>query len=143
MPANAKLDFGETAHKGKKHAHCLCRSLILFFGACLPALAADGVVEINQAKALAGGVTAGDTAGFPVTLFANGSYVLTSDLDLATPGAAPNTHAIVVNAGNVTIDLNGFSIFGSTQCGPPHPVVCTTFGTGNGIEVPSTDHLWV
>jgi hypothetical protein len=46
----------------------------------LPALGIDGLVEINQAKALAGGVTASDAPGFPVTLDAQGSYVLTSNL---------------------------------------------------------------
>ncbi len=117
--------------------HFLHRAFALLFAAAAPALASNGVIEINQAKALAGGVTTGDGPGFPVTLFVSGSYILTSDLDLATPGAAPNTHAIVVNAGNVTIDLNGFSIFGNTQCGPPHPIICTNTGTGNGIEVPS------
>ena len=45
-----------------------------------PALAVDGVIEINQARALAGGVTPGDTAGFPVSLNDSGSYRLTSDL---------------------------------------------------------------
>lgn len=119
------------------------RSLLLFFGACLPAFATDGLIEINQAKALAGDLNAGDTPGFPVTIFFDGSYILTSDLDLVTPVAAPDTHAIVINAKNVTIDLNGFSIFGSTQCGPPHPVVCTSTGTGNGIEVPSASTVRV
>ena len=46
--------------------------------AALPALASDGVIEINQAKALAGGVTAFDGPGFPVTVTAPGSYILTS-----------------------------------------------------------------
>ena len=41
------------------------------------AWAVDGVIEINQHRALAGGVTAGDTAGFPVTLSQRGSYRLT------------------------------------------------------------------
>ena len=42
--------------------------------------AADGVIEINQARALAGGVTIADAPGFPVTLVGNASYVITSDL---------------------------------------------------------------
>lgn len=117
--------------------HSLHRAFFFLFAAALPALATNGVIEINQAKALAGGVTAGDTPGFPVTLSANASYILTSDLDLTAEASPPNTHAVVVNAGYVTIDLNGFSIFGNTQCGPPHPVVCANPGTGNGIEVPS------
>ena len=33
-----------------------------------PLAAQDGVIEINQARAEAGGVTAGDAAGFPVTI---------------------------------------------------------------------------
>ena len=31
-----------------------------------PALAVDGVIEINQARAAAGNVTVGDAPGFPV-----------------------------------------------------------------------------
>lgn len=69
------------------------------------AYAADGVIEINQARALAGGVTPDDTPGFPVTISLPGSYRLTGNL---LPGAGFN--AINVAANNVTIDLNGFSI---------------------------------
>jgi hypothetical protein len=72
------------------------------------ASAADGVVLIDQALALAGGVTAGDAAGFPVSINAPGSYALSGDLELGT-GAA---NAIELNADDVTIDLRGFSIFG-------------------------------
>ncbi len=38
------------------------------------ALAADGVIEINQARARAGGVSADDEPGFPVTPSRSGSY---------------------------------------------------------------------
>jgi len=48
-----------------------------------PALAVDGVIEINQARANAGGVTLSDGPGFPVTIDHNGSYRLTSDLTVA------------------------------------------------------------
>ena len=54
-----------------------------------PVLASNGVVEINQTRALMGGVTASDTPGFPVTLDSPGSYVLTSSLvlpDASTDG---------------------------------------------------------
>jgi len=81
-----------------------------------PSDAADGRIEINHQRALAGSVTASDTAGYPVTLDAVGSYRLTSDL--VSPDA--NTHGIEVLADDVTIDLNGFSISG--------PVTCTSFG---------------
>ena len=43
--------------------------------------AVDGVVEINQASALAGGITACDTPGFPVSICTSGAYRLTSNLD--------------------------------------------------------------
>jgi hypothetical protein len=69
------------------------------------ALAVDGVIEINQAKAAIGGVTPGDTAGFPVTISAAGSYRLTGNL-VADPG----TVAIEITAANVRADLNGFKV---------------------------------
>ena len=91
--------------------------------------AVDGVIEINQAKALAGGVTPSDTAGFPVTIDAKGSYRLTGDLTV--PDAA--TTAIYVSAGDVTIDLNGFSIQGVTVCSGD-PLSCEPTGFGLGID---------
>jgi hypothetical protein len=69
-----------------------------------PAWAVDGVIEVNQAKALAGGVTAGDLAGFPVTIDAAGSYRLTSNLTTASGDA------IEIKASYVTLDLNGFKV---------------------------------
>lgn len=80
---------------------------------------AQGRVEINQARALAGGVTAGDTPGFPVTISEPGSYVLVGNLqptDL-NPGIQV---AVPGGIAHVTIDLGGFSIAG--------PVVCTNSG---------------
>ena len=44
------------------------------------AFAGDGVIEINAAAAAAGGVTATDTPGYPVTIDAPGSYRLTGNL---------------------------------------------------------------
>jgi hypothetical protein len=72
-----------------------------------PALAVDGVIEINQSRALAGSVTAGDFAGFPVQLNSPGSYRLTSNLNVSA-----NYDGIQVNADDVTLDLNGFTITG-------------------------------
>ncbi len=63
--------------------------------------AVDGTIDINQAKVIANG-------GFPYTITASGSYRLTGNL--ASPGS---TNGINVNASNVTIDLNGFSITGA------------------------------
>lgn len=83
--------------------------------------AVDGVIEINQAKALAGDVTATDTAGFPVTIDAAGSYRLTGNLALANN----SQKGIEVLASNVTIDLNGFEI----ACDS-----CGSAGGGVGVE---------
>ena len=63
--------------------------------------AIDGVVEISQAGVLASG-------GFPFQIAQPGSYRLTSDLVVAST----TTDAIDATSGNVTIDLNGFSILG-------------------------------
>lgn len=67
----------------------------------------------NQAKALAGGVSTGDAPGFPVTLSKAGTYKLTGNLTVPDK----DTTAIEVTASNVTLDLNGFSIFGPGEPG--------------------------
>src|SRR5208282_3871067 len=60
-----------------------------------------GTIEINQAKVLANG-------GFPYLISTPyTSYRLTGSLSVPA-----STNGINVNAGNVTIDLNGFSITG-------------------------------
>ena len=76
---------------GRKLRRAVFSSLIT--GACgllLPTTphAADGKIEINQAKALAGGVTATDAPGFPVTIDQSGSYLLTSDLTVPADTSA-------------------------------------------------------
>lgn len=73
----------------------------------LPARASDGRTEINHSKALAGGVTSGDAAGYPVWITTPGSYALTSDL---VPG--PGAVAIEIRNGPITLDLNGFALRG-------------------------------
>lgn len=91
-------------------------TLLCSFLLASEASAADGRLEISQACAQSG-CFAGDAPGFPVTIVARGSYLLTSDL------ASPDTaHAIVVAAPFVTLDLNGFSVAGPRlfgACGPP------------------------
>jgi len=76
------------------------------------AMAVDGVIEINQARALAGGVTPGDTPGFPVSITQAGSYRLTGSLETG------NLPGIDISANDVTLDLNGFSL-GSDFVGGP------------------------
>jgi hypothetical protein len=92
-------------------------------------LAVDGVVEINQASALAGGVNgslASDPAGFPVVITASGSYRLTGNLT----ATAPLQSAIEIEAKDVTIDLNGFTIEGNWTA----PQACGSTVAGVGIH---------
>jgi hypothetical protein len=112
------------------------RSLfLLLLSLAVPAGAVDGVIEINQARALLGNVTPGDTAGFPVTIAAghSGSYRLTGNLSVSSDAV----DAIEVLAADVTIDLNGFTIDGPTVCTGflPGPVICTPENaTSAGID---------
>ena len=93
-------------------------AVMLLFAFSLPAFAVDGVIEINQAKAVAGSVTPGDSPGFPVTISASGSYRLTGNLTVS----ATTADAIEIGANDVTVDLNGFTISGPGN------------GTGRGID---------
>lgn len=87
----------------------LCAMLSLSLGA---ATTSNGVTIIDQAAALAGGISgACDAAGFPVTICKPGSYKLTSDL-IVPDGA----DGIDINANDVTIDLNGFAVRGPVSC---------------------------
>jgi len=82
--------------------------LVLLLGWCaLPAWATDGVIEINQTRAIAGGITAGDNPGFPITISQSGSYRLTSNLTVPT-----GVEGIRITANGVSLDLNGFTIIG-------------------------------
>lgn len=115
-----------------------------------PAQAVDGVIEINQVKAKVGGVTPGDTPLFPVTISQPGSYRLTGNLDVTDASARPpgtlaeNTTAILVTAGNVTIDLNGFTIKGPTVCsGSGSTVTCSPTGSGRGIDASGAGQIGV
>jgi hypothetical protein len=79
------------------------KQLSLLFTAVIltvPAWAVDGATLINQASVLASG-------GFPYTISQTGSYRLSSDL--IVPCATALT-GIVVNAPQVTLDMNGFTL---------------------------------
>ncbi len=95
----------------------------------LPALAGDGVLEINQTCAVQTGCFAGDTAGFPVTVTQPGSYVLTENLSIP-PAAGPN--AVHLSASEVTLDLNGFTITGTAQSGVGILIVADNVEVRNG-----------
>ena len=62
-----------------------------------------------HAKALAGNVTPGDAPGYPITLSLPGTYQFSGNVH---PTA--NTIGISIGSDDVTIDLNGFRLHGST-----------------------------
>lgn len=108
----------------------------------LPALATDGVLEINQTCAVETGCFSGDTAGFPVTVDGSvgRSVRLTSDLIIPDE----NTDGIRIGTSDVGIDLNNFAIIRSgcegvtTDCTPASGVgsgVETTFSSLAGLSV--------
>src|SRR5262245_28507468 len=94
-----------------------CAALFLLAGA---ARAVDGVIEINQASAMA--------SGFPVVIMTSGSYRLTGNLS-----APVGLRAIAVVAPDVVIDLNGFRIEGSG--GANVPGIAGSLGGGAGLSV--------
>ncbi len=102
-----------------------------------PALATDGVLEINQTCALGTGCFSGDAAGWPVTIdgSAGRSYRLTGDLVLPNV----NTDGIYITTHDIGIDLNNFTIIGAACVGATttscRPLGGT--GTGSGVEVDS------
>jgi hypothetical protein len=69
---------------------------------------AAGEVILTHQKALAGNVTPGDTAGYPIVVSVSGYYQLNSNLN---PPAGKN--GINITAHDVTIDLHGFRINGA------------------------------
>jgi hypothetical protein len=79
--------------------------LLALLVSALPARADEGRIELNQSRALAGGIAPGDTPGFPVLLDAAGSYVLTGDLTVPS-----NTTGIRITVSDVSLDLNGFAV---------------------------------
>lgn len=101
-------------------------------GMASTAEAVDGVTLINQLFALAGFVTPGDAPGYPVTITRPGSYRLSGNLQVPDE----NTTAIVIQADDVTLDLNGFGIFGPTVCSIVEffGLVCSPTGSGDGVQ---------
>ena len=111
----------------------LSKSLIFFSLALLVSLcfgsfvyAVDGVIEINQHRALAGGVTSGDDPGFPVTINESGSFRLTGNLTVE------NDDGILIFVDHVTVDLNGFSIIG-VGSGTRSGVHCTQYNQNTTV----------
>lgn len=101
----------------------------------LAARATDGLLEINQAAVVAGGITPGDAPGWPLTIAASGSYRLTGDLDVSGLAGAALSVEIVAPARTVTLDLGGFAIDGGMSCSPNAGTgaTCALIGGPNGI----------
>ncbi len=102
-------------------------TFLLFLVLAGPALAVDGVLEINQACAVNTGCFPGDTPGFPVTISGfppESSYRLTSSLQV--PGT--NTDGLFLFGPHITIDFNGFSLSNLT----------VVAGTGNAVTATGT-----
>lgn len=98
-------------------------SVAIVTAAVTPALATDGVIEINHAKIMAHG-------GYPYVITQPGSYRLTSNLTVPNE----NTSGIKVNVSHVTIDLGGFAIQGPVVCtGQADTLACAPIGGGEGI----------
>lgn len=108
--------------------------------AATPALAVDGVVELNATCATASGCAPGDAAGFPIEISRSGSYRLTSNLDVRAQPASVDVTVIRIRANDVTLDLNGFALIGGVIC-TGTPTVCSAAGTGVGVLADSTDAL--
>lgn len=103
----------------------LVLSLLAISG--LPAFlyAVDGQVLINQA-------TVNNTGGFPYHISQPGSYKLSGNL---TVPAGSSANGIVINADNVTLDLNGFTITGGGTSVPGDVIGITSGNTTSKITV--------
>jgi len=113
----------------------------LLAGLAPAALAADGVLEINQTCATQTGCFAGDKAGFPVTVQDAAparSFRLTSDLVVPTP----NDTAVQIATSRVVIDLAGFAVRGPVSCSG-NPLSCSASGSGDGVAVDGSSRLAV
>lgn len=108
-------------------------TLALALGLAGTSRAVDGVVEINAARASAGGVTPADEPGYPVTIDRGGSYRLTGSL------AVHDGTAIEIEADHVTLDLNGFVLSCFTIVMP----LGTPCSSGRGVDAEESDHVAV
>ncbi len=106
-----------------------------------PLQAGDGVIEINQAAVLAGGLSDSDAPGFPATL-CSGSYRLTGDLVL--DGGGVGLDVIEVACDHVSIDFNGFQVRGYALCsGNPIASCSNGAGPGRGVTATGPGGNWV
>lgn len=102
------------------------KKTLTFAAAAAFALAAGTAcaqATIDHNKALAGNVTPGDAPGYPITISQPGHYKLMGNLTV------PAGTGILIQASDVTIDLNGFAVVGPGKCKEPSSlggaVTCT------------------
>lgn len=86
------------------HPILLIFLLFMWVSIASPALASDGILEINQACATQSGCFTGDAPGFPVIISQAGSYQLTSNLSEQDRSRS----LIRLTTSDVSIDLRGF-----------------------------------
>jgi hypothetical protein len=103
------------------------------------ASASDGIVEIDAARAAAGGVTPGDAPGLPVTLSLPGSYRLASGLVQADVAVA----VLDVASDDVTIDFAGHAITGPVGCAGDPVTSCAPLGDGAAVSGATRSHVHV
>jgi hypothetical protein len=101
-------------------AFAIAAFLGILIGSPVPSLAQ---VVITQAKALAGNVTPGDTAGFPVTLSLPGAYVMASNLTVPA-----GNYGFYITSNNVDLDMHGFLLTGGG--GGYYGIVSHYYGEG-------------
>ena len=109
--------------------------LFLFIG---QANADNGVFAINNV-CMGFGCFPGDSSGLPITITNSGSYQLTSNI----VSSSTTTNVIEINADNVTLDLNGFSIIGPRTCtGLNSTLVCTNSTmSADGIQAQNHSNI--
>jgi hypothetical protein len=95
-------------HGGDRMLHRMLYVALVLLATVVPLYAVDGVREISQATVIAGG-------GFPYEITTSGSYRLTSNLLVV--GGPSGGIVIKDGVGPVTLDLNGFILFGAASGG--------------------------
>ena len=114
----------------KLRSCALITALFILFLFMPRANAADGTVLINQSTSI-NGLPGCPHSGFPISICQPGSYRLSGNLTVSDPGK----DAIDISAGNVTLDLNGFTISGPGVCTGIPISLCTAPGA-RGIFAP-------
>ena len=99
----------------------ICLAMLFVLGAC----EVQAQTVITMSSIAAGGITSGDSAGFPATIAWSGSYKLGENIQTGFSGSF-----IEITGNDVTLDLNGFSVLTSNSCSKTgHPTGNTCVGS--------------